>query len=260
MNAGESIASIGLAKYRAESLDAACKVIKAIKPIASIDERKALLASFAAVHKPFVVSFVNAHALNLAWNDPEFAKNLYRSDVLLKDGIGVSLLTRGLGINSGINMNGTDFIPEIAVAVKGKRIAVLGTQEPYLTLAANKIRELGGNVVLTVDGFQPHASYFNVVRDAAPEVVILGMGMPKQEAVSMLLADALETPTLIVNGGAILDFWANRFPRAPLAWQKLRLEWLFRMLQEPGRLWKRYTLGGFAFVSRYFRMKFSGQF
>ncbi len=260
MNAGEGIARIGIANYRAESLESACKVIKAIKPVANISERKALLETFADVHKPFVVSFVNAHALNLAWSDPEFAKNLYRSDVLLKDGVGLSLLTRGLGVFTGINMNGTDFIPEIAERVKDKRIAICGTQEPYLSLAANRIREMGGNVVLTVDGFQPHASYINVVRDAAPEVVILGMGMPKQEAVAMLLADTLQTPTLIVNGGAILDFWANRFPRAPRLWQQMRLEWLFRMLQEPGRLWKRYTLGGLAFFSRYMKLKSSGQF
>lgn len=260
MNAGEGIASIAIGNYRGESLECACKVIKAIKPVANIGERKELLETFAAVHKPFVVSFVNAHALNLAWNDPEFAKNLYRSDVLLKDGIGVALMTRGLGVCTGINMNGTDFIPEIAQRVKDKRIAVCGTQEPYLSLAANKLREMGANVVLTVDGFQPHASYVNVIKEAAPEVVILGMGMPKQEAVSMLLADALETPTLIVNGGAILDFWANRFPRAPKLWQQMRLEWLFRMLQEPGRLWKRYTIGGFAFVSRYMKLKSSGQF
>lgn len=260
MNAGEGIATIAIAKYRADSLESACKVIKAIKPVANINERKTLLETFAAVQKPFVVSFVNAHAFNLAWNDAEFAKNLYRSDVLLKDGIGVSLMTRGLGVFTGINMNGTDFIPEIVERIKNKRIALCGTQEPYLSLAAKKVRELGGNVILTVDGFQPHASYLSAVKEAAPEVIILGMGMPKQEAVSMLLADALETPMLIVNGGAILDFWANRFPRAPRLWQKMRLEWLFRMLQEPGRLWKRYTLGGFAFASRYMRLKSSGQF
>lgn len=260
MNAGEGVASIAIGNYRVESLDSACKVIKAIKPVSTLDERKALLANLAAVHKPFVVSFVNAHALNLAWNDAEFAKNLYRSDVLLKDGIGVSLLTKGLGVHTGINMNGTDFIPEIAAQLKDKRVAVLGTQEPYLSLAANKLRELGAIVVLTVDGFQPHESYVAAVKEAAVDAVILGMGMPKQEAVSMLLADALETPTLIVNGGAILDFWANRFPRAPQLWQAMRLEWLFRMLLEPRRLWKRYTLGGFAFVSRYMQLKSSGQF
>jgi exopolysaccharide biosynthesis WecB/TagA/CpsF family protein len=157
-------------------------------------------------------------------------------------------------------MNGTDLIPEIARQFLGRRIALCGTKEPYLSLAAEKVTALGGVVVLMVDGFQPMASYINAVKESQADLVILGMGMPKQEDVSMLLAEHADNPLVIVNGGAILDFWANRFPRAPKVWQTLRLEWLFRLLLEPRRLWKRYILGNVIFLARTVQLRLSGQF
>ena len=259
MNTSETLSTTRSTNAELSRVEDACRVIKNIKPIANNDERKLLLGSLAAAHKSLVVSFVNAHAFNLAWNSPSFAKTLYLSDVLLKDGVGISLFTKALGINSGINMNGTDFIPEITAAFAGRRVAVFGTKEPYLSLAVSKIKALGAEVVLTLDGFQPSTLYVSSLKECAADLVILGMGMPKQEEVSMLIAEHATTPVVIINGGAILDFWANRFPRAPRIWQKMRLEWLFRMLLEPRRLWKRYILGGFAFAIHLLQLRLSRQ-
>jgi exopolysaccharide biosynthesis WecB/TagA/CpsF family protein len=211
-------------------------------------EREARVASLRTVSKPFVISFLNAHAFNLSWKNAAFADSLCHSDILLRDGIGISLMMRALNLTPGFNMNGTDLIPYIVTQFAGKRIAVCGTQEPYLTKAAGQIQGLGGKVVLTMDGFLDAGDYVEGVRKSSPDLVILGMGMPKQESVAMLLARQLSAPVVIMNGGAILDFWAGRFPRAAPIWQKLRLEWLFRLIQEPRRLWRRYILGGIVFV------------
>lgn len=238
----------------------AAMVLRSIMSIENPAKKEQLLQSFTSVTKPTVVSFVNAHALNIAWENAAFAANLTGSDIVLRDGIGVSVLMRFLKMNTGVNMNGTDLIPEIVPHFAGKKVAICGTAEPYLTKAAEKVQEMGGNVVLIMDGFQAHEEYVKHVSESAPDLVILGMGMPKQEAVSMLLAEHLKQPVVIVNGGAILDFWANRFPRAPRIWQALRLEWLFRMLLEPRRLWRRYLLGGAIFVGRLFKLRVSGQF
>jgi exopolysaccharide biosynthesis WecB/TagA/CpsF family protein len=76
------------------------------------------------------------------------------------------------------------------------------------------------------------------------------MGMPRQELLSAMIAKELRGPILIVNGGAILDFMAGRFKRAPRMLRRLGLEWAFRLLLEPNRLWRRYLLGNFVFLWR----------
>lgn len=231
-------------------------IIELVTPVMNEQEQVALLQSITSSKQPAIISFINAHGFNMAWKCPEFAANLARADLLLRDGIGVHALMRALHLPSGRNMNGTDFIPTITQHFTGRRIALCGTREPHLSHAAARVTGMGGQVVLQMDGFQPAEAYIDAVQQAKPDLVILGMGMPKQEAVSVALAEALQYPTVIVNGGAILDFWADRFPRAPRLWQCLGLEWLFRLLQEPRRLWKRYILGGAVFVGRILRLRF----
>lgn len=241
-------------------IDRACKVVKSFRIVSNPDEYEALLQNLAAVARPFVLSFVNAHAMNLAWNCEEFSSCLYRSDIVLRDGIGVTIMLEMLGITPGLNMNGTDFIPQIALRFAGRRVAVCGTKEPYTSIAAAKLRQMGCEVVVVMDGFLPPEDYVECIDAFKPDMVLLGMGMPKQEKVSIQLRESCQHPMLVINGGAILDFLANRFPRAPKPIQDLRLEWLFRMLLEPGRLWKRYLLGGFTFLGHVIQLRFSGRF
>jgi len=79
---------------------------------------------------------------------------------------------------------------------------------------------------------------------------VLGMGMPKQERVARLLRAHLGSPTLIVCGGATLDFLGGRVRRAPVWVRRADLEWLYRLALEPRRLWGRYGPGGIRFVMR----------
>ncbi|CCD00703.1 putative Glycosyl transferase, WecB/TagA/CpsF family (fragment) (plasmid) [Azospirillum baldaniorum] len=72
--------------------------------------------------------------------------------------------------------------------------------------------------------------------------------MPRQEEVAVQLKRALDHKVLIVNGGAIIDFLAGRFTRAPAAVQRIGLEWAFRLVQEPRRLFRRYCVGAFGFA------------
>ena len=69
------------------------------------------------------------------------------------------------------------------------------------------------------------------------------MGMPKQERVNQRLMEVLTTPAIIICGGAIVDFYAQRFSRAPSIFRRLGVEWLYRLCIEPRRLFRRYVLG-----------------
>ena len=228
-------------------------LIRKLTLVMSEHEEDRIIEAMQTACKPMVVSFLNAHAFNLAWKESDFRRSLVESDLLLRDGIGVSILLTLLGIRPGLNMNGTDLIPKVLKRCRGS-VALLGTRDPYLSMAAVKLREAGSNVTIALDGFQPDARYLDAVRASRPAIVILAMGMPKQERVALSLKEAITWPCLIVNGGAILDFMSGRVSRAPGMLQTLHLEWLFRLAREPRRLWRRYVLGNSVFLFRSLRI------
>ncbi|WP_210260882.1 WecB/TagA/CpsF family glycosyltransferase [Enterovirga aerilata] len=201
-----------------------------------------------------VLSFLNQHAFNLAMRDAPFRRALLESDILLRDGVGIEVALKLLGRPAGLNSNGTDLIPLILEKARGRRVAIFGTREPWLGAAADRIGRLGAEIVSCRDGFQPEASYLDQVRATRPSIVLLAMGMPRQESLAALIRSEAEEPCLIINGGAILDFMANRFRRAPTWMQAARIEWIFRMAQEPERLMRRYLSGGPPFAMKVLRL------
>ena len=206
----------------------------------------------------YVVSFVNAHAMNLACKDAEFFDALRFSDLLLRDGKGMQILLKMIGKEPGLNMNGTDFIPQVVLAAKHHPIALYGSSATTAAAAAARLERNGARQVTHCDGFRPLEEYIQLIKAQKPRIVVLGMGMPKQELLSAMLAQ-LPGPMLIVNGGAILDFMAHRFKRAPRVLRSLGLEWLFRLLLEPTRLWRRYLLGNLIFLWRTAQIMLSGR-
>ena len=223
--------------------------------IRDTDAESALLEKLTNPSRPFVVSFLNQHGFNLAWSNPDFCQTLMEADVLLRDGIGISACLKIIGQEPGENMNGTDLIPRIAARYEDRRVMLIGTVEPWLSRAAEVLQERGCNVVARIDGFHTESAYVDAVRAARPELVILGMGMPKQEHVAAGLAKALDYPVLIVNGGAIIDFLGGRVERAPHWVRAARMEWGFRLVQEPRRMFGRYVVGGFTFLGRIAKLR-----
>lgn len=206
----------------------------------------AFVAGIGMTPGPFVISFVNAHAVNLACEDNAFFESLVASDLLLRDGQGMKILCQALAIDPGANMNGTDLIPRLLAHYRRRRVALCGTREPFLGRAAERI----DRAVLVLDGFLPISDYAPAVNEARPDLVVLGMGMPKQEKVASELKQLLSHDVVIINGGAILDFMAGRFSRAPQWMRGLGLEWAYRLVKEPKRLFTRYVIGNAVFLRR----------
>jgi exopolysaccharide biosynthesis WecB/TagA/CpsF family protein len=229
-----------------------------IEPVRDSADAASLLARLNAARETIVVSFVNQHAFNVAWRDPCFARQLREADVLLRDGVGIGICMRLLGLEPGLNMNGTDFIPVLAAAFAGRRVALYGTRHPWLAAAAAVFRAAGCDLVEILDGFQPDETYVAAARASRPDLLIMAMGIPKQERVANLIAARVAAPMLIVNGGAIADFLGGRFPRAPRWLRRIGLEWAFRLCREPTRLWRRYVTGGILFIARVTRLRLTG--
>ena len=206
-----------------------------------------------------VVAFVNAHAMNSAAACDEFFQTLSAADVIFRDGSGLALLLKNLKMSPGVNLNGTDLIPRIIQQFDNQKIALLGTQEPYLEQAKQQILAMlaPNSQITSANGFESESSYIDLVKQFQPDLVILGMGMPKQELVAQVLRVNLQQPCLIVCGGAIIDFLGGKVKRAPLWMRQAGVEWLYRLLLEPRRLFFRYVIGNPLFIFRVNRFQFT---
>lgn len=219
---------------------------------ASAEQR--LLEQLSSPERCTVVGFVNAHAFNLSAGNADYHEALSAAQVLLRDGSGMAILLRRLGMPVGLNMNGTDFIPKLLASYRGRRVALWGTCEPFLSQAAQRAEsEFGVDVISTAHGFADLGHYLGLAERERPELVVLGMGMPKQEWLAARLA-ALDIPCVVVCGGAILDFLGGKVTRAPHWVRRLGCEWAYRLLLEPRRLFQRYVLGNPQFLWRTLRM------
>ena len=193
------------------------------------------------------VGFLNQHGVNLALKNSTIHHSFTALDVLLRDGIGVKLAMKRFRKAYGANLNGTDLIPKIIQksAPLNSRFYIFGTQTPWLELGAEKL--LNGEMATLANGYQDEEYYLNLLKtfDNADEfkIIVLAMGMPKQESLALQIKEQIQGQGIVICGGAIIDFEAGRFARAPKWVQKLSLEWLFRLLKEPKRLFNRYVIG-----------------
>jgi exopolysaccharide biosynthesis WecB/TagA/CpsF family protein len=148
-------------------------------------------------------------------------------------------------------MNGTDLIPKILASFHGRRVALWGTEEPHLDAAAKHCeRNLGVRIVSQENGFHDIEFYRRLALTTQPELIVLGMGMPKQERVAHALRSVTGLSSLIVCGGAIIDFLGGKVRRAPIWMRLLGIEWAYRLAHEPKRLFKRYVVGNPLFLWR----------
>jgi alpha-1,3-mannosyltransferase len=204
-----------------------------------------------------LVSFCNAHTVNLAARDDRFAAAL-QSFLMLNDGIGVDLASRVLyGEAFPCNLAGTDFVPALLdFAQPGLRIFLLGSASGVAEQAAEQLhkRYPRHHIVGTHPGFFQESKSSEVaaeIRASSSNLILVGMGQPRQELWSFEYLRDIPAVTMCV--GALLDFTAGRVQRAPPWIRAARLEWLYRLALEPRRLGGRYLVGNVLFLARVLR-------
>lgn len=228
------------------------QLVKAIVRVNSAQGEHQLLDWLMRPGEPLVLGFINAHAMNSAAVSQKFFDAVGSADVLVRDGVGMAILLRLLNQSPGRNLNGTDLIPKILARCAGGSIAFFGTRDPYLSKAQHVVTKqiAPGSSCVTAHGFLETAAYVRIAAMHRPGVIVLGMGMPRQEEVAMTLRAALGYPCLIVCGGAIIDFLGKKKPRAPSFLRRAGLEWAVRLALEPRRLFMRYVIGNPVFLLR----------
>lgn len=213
------------------------------------------------------VMYANVHTLNVAFADEGLRRILCGADLVYCDGAGVRWGARLLGHELPARMTGADWIHELSEACQGWGywLYFLGGEPGVARLAGEKLCRLYPR--LRIAG--THHGYFHArgkeneavvaeINTVGPQILFVGLGTPLQERWIARNFDRLQVP-VVWAVGALMDFVSGRVPRAPGWMTDSGLEWLGRLMVEPGRLWKRYVIGNPLFVWRVLRQRWDAR-
>jgi N-acetylglucosaminyldiphosphoundecaprenol N-acetyl-beta-D-mannosaminyltransferase len=205
-----------------------------------------------AKRKGAVIFTPNVQRVVAAHQDAQI-RDIYRqADLLLPDGMPLYWASRLLKRRLKERVAGSDLIFTFSerAAQKGYRVFLLGAAPGVAARAAEKLKtdypglKVAGTYSPPI-GFENDdreiARIEDLLRDSKPDLLFLALGLPKEERFLWKHKDRIRVPVAI-GVGASIDFAAGEARRAPRWVQRIGFEWLFRLFQDPGRLWKRYLV------------------
>lgn len=217
-----------------------------------------------------LINTINAHSFNVAQKDDLFAEALSKGDYLIPDGASIIKACKWLKAKSqpkeriagwdlfSFEMNSLERKSAQQNMNDGKRLKVMfmGSSEKVLAL----IREHAAvdypnlEVVTYSPPYKPefsdadNAAIIKSINEANPDLLWIGMTAPKQEKWTYQHWNELKIHCHVGTIGAVFDFYAGTAQRAPKWWQEHSLEWLYRLIKEPKRMWRRYVIGNPLFL------------
>lgn len=181
----------------------------------------------------------DSSALVIAQSDPEFREIVNSASLVTPDSIGVVWASRRLGAPVPSRVTGVDLMDHLCrfAAETGRTAYFLGAAPGVAEEAARRLEERypGFRVVGTRHGFfgpEEETALVEEIRRARPSFLMVALGIPKQEKLIARHLSRLEVPICVGVGGS-LDCFSGRVKRAPKIFQRLHLEWLFRLLSNP---------------------------
>lgn len=200
---------------------------------------------------PDYVVTPNPETVMTCRDDPEAAEAVKNASLVLPDGIGVIYGSKILGRPLRERVPGADFALHMfaQMSKKGRSVFLLGAKPGVADMAAEKLQERFPGLVLagTNDGyFKDDGPVIDKINAAAPDLLLVCLGVPKQEKWMYKNRDKLNVRLMAGLGGS-LDVYAGVVERAPESWQRLNLEWLYRLKKEPKRIGRMMKLPQFMF-------------
>jgi N-acetylglucosaminyldiphosphoundecaprenol N-acetyl-beta-D-mannosaminyltransferase len=213
-----------------------------------MDETLDIIDAAIAARRPLLVGVVNAAKIVNMRRDAALRESVLHADLILADGMSIVWASRLLGQPLPERVAGIDLMLGMFERgqKRGYRIYCLGaTQEVLQRFMANVARDYPGlNIVGGQHGYftpEEEARVAAEIGAARPDILLAAMTSPKKEQFLARWGSQLNV-TVCHGVGGSFDVVAGLVRRAPAVWQRLGLEWLYRVLQEPGRLWKRYLV------------------
>ena len=188
-----------------------------------------------------LINTVNAHSFNTAKKDQLFADALTNGDVLIPDGVSIVKACKWIKAKSQPKerIAGWDlfFFEMNKLEKKGGTVMFMGSSQKVLDLIVKRA---------AVD--YPHLKVVTYSPPYKPEFSDEDNTAPKQEKWTYSHWNELNIHCHVGTIGAVFDFFAGTVERAPIWWQDHGLEWLYRLIKEPKRMWRRYIIGNSLFL------------
>lgn len=207
-----------------------------------------------------LINTINAHSYNTALGDELFAQALTQGDALIPDGASIVKACGWMGAKSRPRerIAGWDLFAMEMERLNGVggTCFFMGSSPQVLGLIRERAAEVYPHIEV-VTYSPPYKPEFSVeenraiieaINRAQPDLLWIGMTAPKQEKWTWSHWDELDIHCHVGTIGAVFDFFAGTARRAPLWWQRHGLEWLYRLLIEPRRMWRRYIVGNALFL------------
>jgi len=207
-----------------------------------------------------LINTINAHSYNTAQKDDLFAEALKNGDALIPDGASIVMAYRWRKLPNAPKerIAGADLFEWEMKRLdqKGGKCLFLGSSEQVLKLIKERAAVTYPHIeVLTysppykpVFSDEENRAMIEAINKADPDLLWIGMTAPKQEKWAYANWQKLDIHCHCGTIGAVFDFFAGTVKRAPVWWQKHSLEWLYRLLKEPRRMWRRYIVGNALFL------------
>jgi N-acetylglucosaminyldiphosphoundecaprenol N-acetyl-beta-D-mannosaminyltransferase len=208
---------------------------------------------------------VNAHCLNLCYEDPKLRNFLNSAEVVFCDGAGVMLAARVLGRRIPGRITYAEWAWRLAAfaAAQGFSLYFLGGRPGVAREAARRLIESYPDLKIAGvrHGYFDHSAgstqneaVVAEINAAAPDILLVGLGMPLQERWLMENRERIGAG-VVLTGGAVFDYVSGGLRRGPRLLTDNGLEWLARLFVEPRRLWRRYLVGNPLFLLRVLKQR-----
>ena len=217
-----------------------------------------------------LINTINAHSFNTAKKDQLFADALTNGDVLIPDGVSIVKACKWIKAKSqpkeriagwdlfSFEMEKLERESEKlrTKSEKSKIVMFMGSSQKVLDLIVKRAAEVYPHlkVVTYSPPYKPEFSdkdnkaIIDAINAANPDLLWIGMTAPKQEKWTYSHWNELNIHCHVGTIGAVFDFFAGTVERAPIWWQEHGLEWLYRLMKEPKRMWRRYIIGNSLFL------------
>ncbi|WP_178798261.1 WecB/TagA/CpsF family glycosyltransferase [Bacteroidaceae bacterium] len=207
-----------------------------------------------------LINTINAHSYNTAQKDKLFAEALRKGDALIPDGASIVKACRWLNAKSKPEerIAGWDLFEFEMEKLNrnGGKCFFMGSSEKVLALIKQRAKVEYPQI--EVETYSPpykpefseedNQAIVEAINKANPDLLWIGMTAPKQEKWTYTHWSELQIHCHCGTIGAVFDFYAGTVKRAPIWWQQHSLEWGYRLLREPRRMWRRYMIGNVLFM------------
>lgn len=208
----------------------------------------ALMLKWAKERHSKAVCIANVHMLVEAYQKPDFAAVLHSADLVTPDGMPLVWMLKMLGVTNQDRVAGLDVLESLCgkASLEGVSIFFLGSQQSILDAMRVRLEQEFSNLVIA--GMEPlpfrpltseeDNAIIQKVNDSGAGIVLVALGCPKQE--TWMLQHKGKINSVMVGLGGAFPVYAGIHKRAPSIVRSMGFEWLYRLAQEPKRLWERY--------------------